>query len=367
MPIYKMQGKKNGLQKYRVRYNYTDANGNHKQVEKVCYGKDEAKALEAQLQSQDHATIRLTDLQRQYLEHLKISVRETSYNNVEKHLRLYIMPYFENTKLSDLTTTKLLRWKTTLAETGLAVKTLQNIYTSFAAMLNWAVKMEMIKSSPLKRVGNYREPNFKTPEQRIHFYTPEQYMRFSACALADAEKIHFLGYYTFFAIAFYAGLRKGEINALRWDDIVNDTIKVRRSISQKIKGSELETAPKTKSSVRDVKIPEPLKKVLEAALDEQQHDPYYKSSYRVCGGIKTLADSTIDIKNRQYAAEAGLPHIKVHDFRHSHASVLANAGINIQEIARRLGHSDVQTTWNIYAHLYPKEEERAIAVLNQIK
>ncbi len=52
--------------------------------------------------------------------------------------------------------------------------------------------------------------------------------------------------------------------------------------------------------------------------------------------------------------------------RHSHASLLANEGINIQEIARRLGHSNVEVTWNIYSHLYPREEERALEILNKI-
>jgi integrase len=67
-----------------------------------------------------------------------------------------------------------------------------------------------------------------------------------------------------------------------------------------------------------------------------------------------------------YAAEAGLDVIRIHDFRHSHVSVLANERINIQEIARRLGHSKIEMTWNTYSHLYPREEERAIDVLNKI-
>ncbi|MBS6838036.1 MAG: tyrosine-type recombinase/integrase [Clostridiales bacterium] len=57
---------------------------------------------------------------------------------------------------------------------------------------------------------------------------------------------------------------------------------------------------------------------------------------------------------------------KDHDFRHSHASLLENEGINIQEIARRLGHTDVNMTWYTYSHLYPKEEERAVDILNKI-
>ena len=87
---------------------------------------------------------------------------------------------------------------------------------------------------------------------------------------------------------------------------------------------------------------------------------------RVCGGFKCLHDSSLSNKNIRFANEAGLEPIRIHDFRHSHASLLANEGINIQEIARRLGHSNIEITWNTYSHLYPREEERAIAVLDKI-
>lgn len=53
-------------------------------------------------------------------------------------------------------------------------------------------------------------------------------------------------------------------------------------------------------------------------------------------------------------------------FRHSHASLLANEGINIPETASCLGHSNIETIWNTYSHLYPREEARAVAVLNKI-
>ena len=79
-----------------------------------------------------------------------------------------------------------------------------------------------------------------------------------------------------------------------------------------------------------------------------------------------MGDTALDNKNREFAKKAGLLHIRIHDFRHSHASLLANEGINIQEIARRLGHSKIEQTWNTYAHLYPREEERAIKILDNI-
>ena len=82
--------------------------------------------------------------------------------------------------------------------------------------------------------------------------------------------------------------------------------------------------------------------------------------------MKALRDSSVQKMNVKIAADEGLKVIRIHDFRHSHASLLANEGINIQEIARRLGHSKIEITWNTYSHLYPREEERAVKVLDKI-
>ena len=95
--------------------------------------------------------------------------------------------------------------------------------------------------------------------------------------------------------------------------------------------------------------------------------PEWSADYRVCAGKRLISDTSLSNYNNRWAAAAGLHHIRIHDFRHSHASLLANSGINIQEIARRLGHSNVQITWERYSHLYPQESERALQILNQIE
>ncbi len=95
--------------------------------------------------------------------------------------------------------------------------------------------------------------------------------------------------------------------------------------------------------------------------------PNFTDDYFVCGGVKALRDTSTSNANNNFAKQAGVKKIRIHDFRHSHASLLANNGISIQEVARRLGHSDVSITLRTYAHLYPKESERALNVLNKIE
>ena len=227
--------------------------------------------------------------------------------------------------------------------------------------------MEYITQNPLLKIGNFRDVN--TIKDEMQYYTPDEFRQYINAARFCAEKSPTNAdwdYYVFFCIAFYMGLRKGEIHALKWNDISGEYLSVKRSITQKLKGQDRETPPKNKSSIRTIQIPKPLIDIL------NEHKARYKSlkgfndDFRVCGGTRPLRDTSVENANIKFAKLAGVKKIRIHDFRHSHASLLANNGINIQEIARRLGHANIEMTWNTYAHLYPREEEHATQILDKI-
>lgn len=377
MPIYKTNIKKDGKFQYKVRVNYTDINGEQRQLTRIEYGAAEAKALEARLKREFKDTktiagnISLGSLCDEYLAAKLHDLRASSYDKLRRELSLYVLPYLQNVKLSRLSAPTLQKWKNTLNETALSVTTKRNAWRNLSAVLNHAVRMEYIPKNPLHSIINFKDVHFESAETKIHYYTAEQFSAFISAAKDYAHSKDTLsawGYYIFFMLAYFTGMRKGEINALKWADIENNVIHVRRSVAQKLKGVPItETPPKNKRSIRDIQMPIPLKIALNEHYTRQQPLKGFTDDFRVCGGANCLSDSSIDNHNRKFADTAALPHIRVHDFRHSHASLLANEGINIQEIARRLGHSDVQTTWQTYAHLYPKEEERALSILNRIK
>lgn len=371
MPIYKMNGKKNGKQQYRVRINYTDSQGKAKQIDRIAYGAAEAKALEMQLSAEVKKKsispkITIQNLFEEYISVKKHEVRETTLKNSKRILELHILPILNKTEIQKLNNATLQKWKTSISQLDLSTTSKQNIYREFRTMLNYAVKMEYLSKNPLTRIGNFKDPYFKSSQEKIRFYTPEQFKKYIAVAKEKASNLTEWGYYVFFAIAFYTGMRKGEINALKWSDIDGNIIHVRRSIAQKLKGADRETPPKNKSSYRDIQMPQPLILILDEHKRRQQQSEHFTEDYRVCGGTGCLRDTSLSNKNIQFAQQAGLPRIRIHDFRHSHASLLANEGINIQEISRRLGHSKIEITWNTYSHLYPREEERAIKILNKI-
>lgn len=293
-------------------------------------------------------------------------MRATSYEKLERALERDVIDSIGSVRLDKLTVPVLQQWKNEVAEKELATRTKQNSYTVLGSVLTFGVNMGYLAENPLRKVGNFRDVYYTPPAEKLQYYTAEEFLKYIAAARDAVKVLNDWSYVVFFSIAFYTGMRKGEINALRWSDIEGNVIHVRRSVTQKLKGGDVETPPKTKSSYRDIQAPEPLLALLKEHKARHEFMRGFSESWNVCGGPQRLRDSSVENHNIRFAAAAGLHHIRIHDFRHSHASALANAGINIQEIARRLGHSRVEITWNTYSHLYPTEQERALDVLNHV-
>lgn len=145
-----------------------------------------------------------------------------------------------------------------------------------------------------------------------------------------------------FEILYYCGLRKGELRGLTWRnvDLVNKTLSVKKQITDRggsVKEFHFYT-PKTKSSIRTL----PLNKVLLSDLKILKNEVYkeygFNDDYFVIGDAFPVANNTITSRKNRNCKLADVPQIKIHDFRHSCASLLVNNGANITVIAKYLGH-----------------------------
>lgn len=377
MPIYKANGKnKDGLQKYFIRINYIDNRGEYKQLTRTAYGKENAKDLEQHLQQdlkEQTLTQRLTvqQLYEEYIEVKKFEVREPTLDRTKHMYKNHISAMLGGVRIDKLTSKVLQDWKMSIENKGLALKTKKNIFSEIRTMLNYAVKLEYIPKNPLQKVGNFKDA--LAMKQEMDFYAPQEFKQFievvRLSALEKQQKANDLSewdYYVFFNIAFYTGLRRGEIFALKWSDITDNILSVKRSISQTLKGVDRETPPKNNSSVRSIQLPIPLMNILQEHKERQKLCFNSIEDLRICGGEQCIRNSSLQKKNVTYAKQAEIKRIRIHDFRHSHASLLVNNGVNIQEVARRLGHAKIEMTWNTYSHLYPREQEKAVDVLNAI-
>ncbi|MDE6810184.1 MAG: hypothetical protein K2J42_08905 [Muribaculaceae bacterium] len=262
MPINKIDKKKNGLQGYRVRINYTDMNGNPRQVERTAYGLAEANVLEKQLVAEfkDKQTIvvrkTIQELFNEYEVYHAHETRQSSHNKAMQIVRTHVLPAMAECRLDRLSKERLAEWKNGIAAQDLSIVTKKNIYQAFNSMLNYAVKLDYLTKNPLSALGTFKDANrFDQPAEKLHYYTAEQFIDFLAVAKENAHSVSDWGYYVFFAMSFYLGTRKGEANALKWSDIEGNIIHIRRSITQKIKGKDIvETPPKNPS--RNILNPE---------------------------------------------------------------------------------------------------------------
>lgn len=295
MPIYKMTGRRDGKQKYRVRINFIDLLGKKRQIDRVVYGAEEAKLLELQLKKsiKDETPSKgmtFSELFEEYCAVKKTEVRESTLDKTRRIMRIYIIPAFGTDKLKNINLAKIRKWKTDIDKKDLTLKTKQGIYGEFRAVLNYAVRMEYIPRNIISIIGNFKST--LQIKKEFSYYTPEEFKKFISAAKENAEKAQAFGnmrewdYYVFFAIAYYMGMRKGEIHALEWRDIKHGYIHITRSITQNLPGGDRETAPKSKTSARTIQVPLPLMEILDEHRERWKGYVGFCENFKVCGGVK---------------------------------------------------------------------------------
>ena len=163
-------------------------------------------------------------------------------------------------------------------------------------------------------------------------------------------------------LLFYSGLRAGELLALDVGDYDSEekTVKVSKTYTH-IKGGFTITTPKTTKSNRTIKLPLVATKQIEQYI-ASLYAP--KSSDRLFYIVKY---GKLLYHLRKDARTAGVKEIRLHDLRHSHASLLINNNVNIKAVSDRLGHEDIQTTLNLYSHIYENQQSNIADLLDKLQ
>ena len=202
---------------------------------------------------------------------------------------------------------------------------------------------------------NYEPVGSRKLSREMNIWTVEQFNLF-------AEKIkNKTKYYILFNLLFWSGMRIGEVLALLIKDIDFNQKKVTiNKTYTRYHKKDIFLSPKTEASKREIQIPDYVLNLLNDFISTfyspKKDDRVFK---------KTDASSVRKFLKRRIE-KYNLTDIRLHDFRHSHASLLIHSGINILAISKRLGHEDIKTTLNIYAHLYDSENEKLINKLNEL-
>lgn len=213
------------------------------------------------------------------------------------------------------------------------------INNQLSAVFNYAVKYYDLKGNPCAKAGSMG----KSKAEEMNFWTKEEFMQFIDSVMDKRQS------YMAFMLLYWTGMRLGEVLALTPADIDFEkrTISITKSY-QRLGKQDVITPPKTRKSKRIITIPE----FLIADLQD-----YLSSLYEVKDTDRLLPVTKYYLEHemKRGIKVSGVKKIRVHDLRHSHASLLVEMGFSPLEIANRLGHEKIETTLNTYSHLYPNK------------
>lgn len=238
---------------------------------------------------------------------------------------------------------------------------------SYASLvMRFAMKRGYIEKNPFDLVDlPHKSKRRVTSTEKDKFYTKEQLREF----LNAAEKHPNYKVYTFFRLLAYSGMRKGEALALTWEDIdfKNSEISINKALGQG-KGQKLYAKSTKTGTTRTIKMDEATMVILKE-WKKQQRQAYLMLDYNTLTKEQLIFSNTRNsfiqpAKTNDWVKSilrnTELPYVSTHAFRHTHCSLLFEAGATIKSVQDRLGHSDVKTTMDVYAHVTASAKEDAI-------
>lgn len=316
--------------------------------------------------------MKFKDFYQIYLEDQKVRLRESTVRTKEYIVELKILPYFGERKLNEITPGDIRQWHQVLMKaefdkdmhageaegsmSGIKDKYsptyLKTIHNQLSAIFNYAVQYYDLSRNPCKVAGGIGKDN----ADEMQFWTQEEFETFLEF-VSDKPVSR-----TAFNVLFWGGLRIGELLALTLADVdfEEKTIRINKSY-QRIRSKDVITEPKTEKSKRIITIPDFLVEELQG---------YVGMLYGIMetDRLFNITKSYLEHEMKRGCELSGVKKIRLHDLRHSHASLLiSKLGAQPLQVAERLGHERIQTTLNTYSHLYPNQGRELADKLDKLK
>ena len=291
-----------------------------------------------------------------YFEDMSHRLKESTI--ISKHYMVdkKILPVFRKIPINEITPKDIRKWQNSLTayrdENGKPYSQtyLKAINNQLTAMFNYAVKYYDLHENPCTKAGSME----KSHAEEMNFWTKAEFEQFIV-AVQDKPAS-----YTAFMTLYYTGMRVGELCALTPADVnlVDHTITINKTF-QRINRRDVIWPPKTPKSNWVVTIPQTLANCLKEYMDKRYEIQLYDRLF-------PYTRSFLNHEMLRGCKKSGVKKIRVHDLRHSHASLLIEMGCQPLLIADRLGHEKIQTPLNTYSHLYPNKQAEVAAQLENV-
>lgn len=346
--------------------------------------KSEAEAAYHALKGQLYKGINLEssdvlfkDVVEEWLKVYKQSVKVSTLHSQKSKIN-HLLRYFGNLKLKNIKRPMYQQMLNDFHKKGYARNTISGIHATANLIFKRAIELELIHQSPAAFAKLPKErktvEDLETKQDNIRFLEKAELMEFLKLAKTNGLYLD----YQLFATLSYTGMRVGEALALKWSDIdfENSTISITKTLFHPSNhGAKYQLlTPKTHGSIRTIFIDEFIQTILKKHKVQQ-------SEYKLMAGTDYVNQNFLfananghpitgklvgDRMRRLLKKSSITKEISPHCLRHTHTSLLIEAGAGIKEIQEVLGHSDIKTTMNIYAHLTKDLKEKTSHKFSQL-
>jgi integrase len=309
-------------------------------------------------------------LRRWLQDYAKGNLSPKTTQGYESIIEMHIIPALGKITLTQLKPEEIQRYYSEKLSNGqcdgsgaLTSTTVSHHHTCLHRALKMAVKWNLIDHNPCDAVIPPRPQHTE-----MHTMNEDEVKLFLSAARSTS-------YYCLFYVSLFTGARRGELLALRWSDVdlFEAQIHITRSVLQLRDRSLIYKAPKTSKGRRMISLSPSTALILRRHKQEREACcatliiPFEPDSLVFCqlDGSSLLPDSVTQAWTR-LIRKTGLKHFRLHDARHTHASLLLKQGVHPKIVQERLGHATISTTLDLYSHVAPGLQEAAAAKLDDI-
>ncbi|EMF0304663.1 site-specific integrase [Enterococcus faecium] len=292
------------------------------------------------------------------------TVKESSFVKTKEQFANHILPAFGALKINKISIDIAQKFANEKVKRFVLYREFIN---NASRICDYAIKFGYLQDNPFKKITVPKRKVSVHEENTLNFFNKEELEIF----LKSVEKKKDIRMYSFFRTLAFTGMRVGELLALTWKDIdFNDNyIKINKTLARGKNRRLYVEQPKTKNSKRDIPVDDETMNILKKWRLEQR-------KWLLTLGINTLSKNQLVFSNQKneylqlskprkwlevIIKQNNLKRITIHGLRHTHASLLLEAGANIKDVQERLGHSSIQITMDLYIHITDKRKEKTAA------
>lgn len=326
-----------------------------KKEAQVAYTRAKHNFIEGRYDNNTNKRLTFNEVYREWFDHYKLDVKESTANKTVSIFDLHILPKFGKNFIDKINHRLL---QSAINDWHKRFKKYKMIYNYTKSVLRYAFQQGYIVENPTLKVRVPKKSIVKVEKKTKDYYNRTELQEL----LSLLGKEQSVKWYTLFRLLAFTGIRRGELLALTWKDVnfKEGLLSVNKTLTTGMGNKLIVSSPKTEASDRVVTLDDKTVLTLKQWKNEQAQlligfgFNAMKPDQLIFSQVESNQHLHLSAPRNKLARLCRLNNldmINIHGFRHTHCSLLFDAGVQLKDVKERLGHEDIQTTMNIYTHV----------------